>query len=283
MQEIYDLLKDNYLLEEHTAKKQAILDTYDTLKPYFEKMYSNHPKKRYVDFNQGIDSRLVTDENMSKLAEIPVKPVRIAFDHWSLHEKYASAVRTAVRNGHTHLSNYILYNFEDKPIELYKRLKLNVDLCEELGASIYSFPMKYHPIEDPLYFSNRDYIGKYWNRKFIRTIQAILNSTKGKVGKGHDFFCKAFGNNEDEFMKLLYMPEAMIIYRLHFENIGMTEKWWNDFQSLSADEQTIIKPIIESNDFKNIKDKTNNPKIRNVLSYYLIKREDAEKEMLSNS
>lgn len=186
IQDIYDLLRDNYLLEEYTAKKEAILATYETLKPWFEKFYANNPKKRYVDFNQGIDSRLITDKNMSKLAEVPIRPVRIAFDHWNLHEKYEKAVRTAVRHGHTNLSNYILYNFEDTPIELYWRLKLNVELCEELGASIYSFPMKYHPIEDPLYFSNRDYIGKHWNRKFIRTIQAILNSTKGKVGKGHD-------------------------------------------------------------------------------------------------
>lgn len=75
-------------------------------------------------------------------------------------------------------------------MELYRRLKLNVDLCEELNISIYSFPMKYHPIEDPDYFSNRDYIGEKWNRKFIRTIQAVLNSTKGKVGKGYSFFVK---------------------------------------------------------------------------------------------
>lgn len=53
-----------------------------------------------------------------------------------------------------------------------------------------SFPMKYHPIEDPNHFSNRDYIGEKWNRKFIRTIQAVLNSTKGKVGKGYSFFVK---------------------------------------------------------------------------------------------
>ena len=233
MQNIYDLLKDNHLLEEYTAKKEAILDTYDILKPYFEKLYTNRPKKRYVDFNQGIDSRLITDENMRKLSEIPIRPVRIAFDHWSLHEKYEEAVRCAVRNGHKNLSNYILYNFEDKPIELYWRLRLNVELCEKLGASIYSFPMKYHPIEDPQYFSNRDYIGTYWNRKFIRTIQAILNSTKGKVGKGHNFFFKAFGKDEDEYFKLLYMPEVMIIYRLYFEEIGMTDKWWDAFCSLS--------------------------------------------------
>lgn len=277
MQDIYNLLSDRYLLEEHTATKEAIFDTYEILKPYFEEFYFNKPKKRYVDFNQGIDSRLINDVNMEKLAEIPIKPVRIAFDHWSLHEKYEKAVRTAVRHGHTSLSNYILYNFEDKPIELYWRLKLNVDLCEELGASIYSFPMKYHPIEDPDYFSNRDYIGKYWNRKFIRTIQAVLNSTKGKVGKGHEFFCKAFGANEKEFYKLLYMPEVMIIHRFYFEKLGMTDCWWNDYNSLTIEEKEQINPIIEKNVFTHIDETNLSISVRKVLEYYRITRDDAER------
>lgn len=281
-QELYDILKDNYLLEEHTATKKALLDTYNQIKPFFDGFYSSHPRKRYVDFNQGIDSRLITDENMAKLAEIPVRPVRIAFDHWSLRKKYEEAVRIAVRQGHLNLSNYILYNFEDKPIELYKRLKLNVDLCDELGASIYSFPMKYHPIEDPEYFSNRDYIGKYWNRKFIRTIQAILNSTKGKVGKGHDFFCKAFGSDEKEYYKLLYMPEAMIIYRFYFEGIGMTDEWWNAYTALTDDEKNIINPIIEHNDFHDLESKTDNQNVLSVLRYYTITRDDAERALKSN-
>ena len=276
MQDVYDLLRDKNLLEEYTATKEGILETYDILKPYFEKFYANKPKKRYVDFNQGIDSRLITDEKMEKLAEIPIRPVRIAFDHWSLHERYEEAVRTAVRHGHTSLSNYILYNYKDRPIELYWRLKLNVDLCEELDASIYSFPMKYHPIEDPNYFNNRDYIGEHWNRKFIRTIQAVLNSTKGKVGKGHDFFCKAFGSNEEEFYKLLYMPEAMIIYRFYFEGIGMTDQWWSDFNSLSSEEMAQVKPIIEGNNFTNIDALDLLPNARKVLNYYRITRDEAE-------
>lgn len=278
-QEIYDLLKKHYFLEYHTARKNELLATYELFSPYFEDFYSKKPKKRYVDFNQGIDSRLITPENMAKLAEIPVKPVRIAFDHWKLHKVYERAVRTAVAAGHMNLSNYILYNFEDKPLELYWRLKLNVELCEELGASIYSFPMKYHPIKDPKFFSNRDYIGKHWNRKFIRTIQAILNSTKGKVGKGYDFFCKAFGATDDEFIKLLYMPEAMIIYRLYFEEIGVTDKWWHDYSQLTDEEKSIINPIIESNDFNDLESKTTNVNVINVLQYYRITREDAEKEL----
>ena len=139
--------------------------------------------------------------------------------------------------------------------------------------------MKYHPIEYPEYFSNRDYIGKYWNRKYIRTIQAILNSTKGKVGKGRVFFEKAFGKDEEEFYKLLYMPEAMIIYRMYFENEGITQKWWEDFCGLSKDEKAILKPIVEKNDFSDIYSETSNINVRKVLEYYLIERSDAEKHL----
>lgn len=273
---IYDLLSENHLLYDYTASKDAILKTYNTLKPCFEKIYNKRPKRRFVDFNQGIDARLITDNNMKKLSEIPVNPVRIAFDHWELHDIYEKAVRTAVKHGHKKLSNYVLYNFKDKPIELYKRLKLNIDLCNELDVSIYSFPMKYHPIEDPDYFSNRDYIGVYWNRKFIRTIQAILNSTKGKVGSGYSFFCKAFGKDEEEFMKLLYMPEEMIIYRRYFEENGITEKWWKAFTSIKNDKLVIAKKIIETNDFSNFENKTNDPEIIDLLSYYCIKKKELE-------
>lgn len=280
IQDIYDLLDSKFLLNDYTAKKEAILETYEQIKPYFEEIYSKkRPRKRFVDFNQGIDSRLINDENMEKMFEIPIRPVRIAFDHWELHDVYEKSIRTAVKHGHTNLSNYVLYNFKDEPIDLYRRLRLNVDLCDELGVSIYSFPMKYHPIEDPDYFSNRDYIGEHWNRKFIRTIQAILNSTKGKVGKGLSFFKKAFGSNEEEFKKLLYMPEAMIIYRIYFEEAGITDQWWSQFKSLSDEQLEIAKPIIHSNIFDNYEETITDSEVLKLLAYYRIKREDAENAM----
>ena len=139
--------------------------------------------------------------------------------------------------------------------------------------------MKYHPIEDPDYFSNRDYIGKHWNRKFIRTIQAILNSTKGKVGKGKSFFEEAFGKNEQEFEKLLYMPEAMIIYRFYYKDNGITEKWWQCFNNLSSEKLNIAKKIIETNDFSSYETEIFDKDILNLLNYYKTTRKDVEKHL----
>lgn len=76
-QSIYELLEENALLEDYTAKKENILKTYETLKPYFEDMYNKKPRKRFVDFNQGIDSRLITEDNMKKLFEIPISEYKL--------------------------------------------------------------------------------------------------------------------------------------------------------------------------------------------------------------
>ena len=279
IQDLYNLLERHNLLNDYTARKEAVFATYEKIKPWFEKYYNRKGRARYVDFNQGVDSRLINDDNMKKMSEITVKPLRIAFDHWELREVYENAVRTAVKHGHKELSNYVLYNYEDTPLELYWRLKLNVKLCEELKVNIYSFPMKYHPIKDPEYFSNRDFIGKHWNRKFIRTVQAVLNSTKGKIGKGRNFFEEAFGVNEAAFEKLLIMPEAMIIYRLFFEKIGLTDDWWNAYTKLSDDQKAIINPVIYSNKFDDFENFIHDSDCRHVLSFYRIRRNYAEETM----
>jgi len=273
---IYSILYEHKLLSVNTATKESILEVDKFFAPLFEKYHNKRVKARYVDFNQGVDARFLTPEKMQRLAEIPIRPLRIAFDSWKLRQVYENAVRLAAANDIRDMSNYLLYNYEEKPVDLYRRLKLNIELCEELDVSIYSFPMKYLPIQDPKYFRNRIFIGKHWNRKFIRSIQAILNSTKGKVGRGKMFFEKAFGRDEDEYEKLLYMPEAMIVYRFYYEGNGTTDAWWKAFSMLVSEKMEFVKPLIQSNDFSDIYSLTSDKTILNVLEYYTITRNDAE-------
>ena len=155
-------------------------------------------------------------------------------------------------------------------------MKLNVELCDELGANIYSFPMKYHPINDPEFFKNRDYIGKHWNRKFIRAIQAVLNSTKGKVGKGKTFFEEAFGADERRFWTILWMPETFIIYRFMFKD-NLSKDWERKFWSLPDTELEQVKQIVAANQFKNLDLNSYSETVKDVLSYYQFTRDEAEK------
>jgi len=222
-----------------------------------------------------IDARLVNEYNMKKLAEINIRPLRIAFDDWKSRAVYENAVQCAVSAGIKHLSNYMLYNCEDEPVDLWNRLNLNIELCEkwrDKGVSIYSFPMKYHPIKDPEYFRNREFIGTHWNRKYIRAVQAVLNSTKGKIGRGKEFFKEAFGCNTEEFNKILLMPETFIIYRFKYKD-NLTAEWWDKLQNLTKHEQESAYKIIFKNLFSDdIISSEPNKSVRDVLKYYQIPR-----------
>jgi len=261
------------LLYAEVANPEKIILFDDIARPLYDKYIQSfkRTRMRIIDFNQGLDARLVNDKKMKKLAEINIRPLRIAFDHYLMKDKYVSAIRIAVKNGITDLSNYLLYNFNDKPEELYYRMKLNVDLCDELGVAIYSFPMKYHPIDDPKYYDNREYIGKYWNRKFIRSVQAVLNATKGKIGRGTSFFEEAFGKDVDEFYKILWMPEAFIIHRFKYKE-NLTAKWWNLYKKLDEMQKNQLQEIVAKNQFEE-KIITGDHAIDNVLNFYYIQRD----------
>ena len=282
------------LLYVSSATAEHILDFDDIARPLYSKYFPKKRTARYIDFNQGLDARLVTAAKMEKLSEINIRPLRIAFDHYEQRDIYVEAVRKAAEYHITDLSNYLLYNFEDKPEELYYRMRINVDLCEELGVTIYSFPMKYHPISDPEYFRNRDYIGKHWNRKFIRSVQAVLNSTKGKIGRGVDFFEEAFGRDVDEFKKILWMPETFIVYRRVYDadlrerladrytgrtahDCDLANEWWEKFSLLPPEKAEKAKEIIALNKFKDGDFVCNDQDVLDILSYYRITRDDAER------
>lgn len=300
---LFYTIREKYRITKYlTATKESLIAAYDEIKPIYEKHHKpGLGKRRMIDFNQGLDARLFTPEKAELLSQIAIRPVRIAFDDIKTEKKYRDAIGMCVRVGIKDFSNYLLYNFNDKPEDLYQRLRINVDLCEELGISIYSFPMKFHPIrktdemnED--YSHNRDYIGVHWNRKYIRAIQAILNSTKGKIGKGINFFEAAFGKDIEDFNKILVMPETMIIYRYFFKWLNTeeahdkakkllgsdvvctnsTQDWWDTFtkckKQLSDDEYKMTLDIIHGNKFESSSNIIKKPIVQKLINYYVNNR-----------
>jgi hypothetical protein len=285
---VYQVIFEKYHINKLiTTKKDNLLLAYEEIKELYKKHFRPIPRQRYVDFNQGVDARLFTDDKVQLLSKINVRPLRIAFDDMKTLPEYEMAIRKSEKAGMRDFSNYLLYNFKDRPIDLYKRLKINVDLCDELGISIYSFPMKYHPITGE-YSHNRDYIGENWNRKHIRAVQAILNSTKGKIGRGKSFFYKAFGATETEFHELLDMPETFILYRYFFEWLKdkhphSTENWRkcynNCMRQLDENEKEKVIKAIHDNDFsEEVQSKFTNPLSRKLIGFYTNYRNAIVKE-----
>lgn len=245
-------------------------------KSYINKTNNRTLKQtRYIDFNQGIDARLLSEDLMKQLARIEIKPLRIAFDHADEESIniYVRAQRLAARYEMHNLSNYILFNYEDRPEDLYKRLKINIELNNEFSlegfkTSIWSFPMKYMPIKGDN-SKARKYIGEHWNPKLLRGVQCILNATHGIVGPKEGFFKHAFGATYEEFISILYMPEYYITKRKVNTENGNIEHWKNLYIGLNSDEKVEFINLIKDNKFPDVK--IDSIKIRKLYDCYLNK------------
>lgn len=241
---VYSILEDYHLLSIDTTTKESLIEAYEKIRPYHESASAKkrRSERRFVDFNQGVDARLFTPHMAKQFSRIAINPLRIAFDKITFKDSYVNAIEMCQHEGLRKFSNYLLYNFDDDPIDLYRRLEININLCEELDVDIYSFPMKYHPLYGE-HSHDRNFIGEKWNMKYIRAVQAILNVTKGCIGRGSDFFHRAFGDNEKEYYDILLMPDTLILYRFFFEWLESknhpvsTYKWKKIIDSLTDEER----------------------------------------------
>jgi len=198
------LLDNNVLASPHLARIVHEIESHG-----FRKGAKLGNAQRYVDFNQGIDARLVDEGKMELLSRLPLRPLRIAFDSIRLEKLYVNAVRLAHKYGIRHLSNFVLYNYNDTPDDFYRRLQINIELNEELGTSIFSFPMRYIPLDA----KNRKHVGPNWTETQLRGVQCILHATHGVVGPKRRFFEAAFGRSSDEFRYIIEQPEQSIFNR----------------------------------------------------------------------
>ncbi len=279
------LLMDNNVLR--STQFDKIIDEIKELGFYKGARFTN-PKtgalcNRYVDFNQGLDAKLMTEHKAKRLGEIALRPARIAFDHIEDEEVYKRALEMCAKNGIKYLSNYILYNGEDftgkgssyhadTPEDLYNRMKISMDFCDYLNEQygkdgiihIFSFPMKYIPLKD----LDRSYIGTHWNGKYLRAVQRMLIPTQGKGVSSRSFFEADFGKSAEEFVENLAMPEELLGLRGHFVekkdetkeerkarferwtiNHKKIDEWRNLYRLLKPDERTEFISIIGNNDF----------------------------------
>jgi len=228
------LLDNNILASERLADIAS-----DIRELGFEAGAKLNGKCRHVDFNQGLDARLLSKGKMAVLADLPIDPFRLAYDNIGLRDTYARAVRTAADAGVANISAYALYNYRDTPEDFWDRLHHNVELSEELGIRIWSFPMKYIPVTH----KDRRYVGPHWNARFLRGVQCITLVTGGAVSARHDFFHAAFGHDHSEFREIVSMPDRYIIYRRDFSLNGAAH-WLKGFRALSqAQREEVLKEV----------------------------------------
>jgi len=238
---------------------------------------------RRVDFNQGVDARILARDPMylRELSTISLKPLRIAFDHLGVRKPYEKSIRYAAEFGLTDLSNYMLYNFMDTPEDLFQRMRLNVSLNEELNIRIFSFPMRYQPTQMP----NRGHVGKHWNKHFLRSMQIILQATHGIVSGAPTYFKQAFGDTSEDFLHILYQPHHFTFNRFWFEyggGRGELDEFRIQFSKLSDAEKVELTTYLSETHKNDISVKGLaglSPAVRLILHFYIPMERDAERRI----
>jgi hypothetical protein len=193
---------------------------------------STPPRQRVVDFNQGLDATHVTPEVMSLLAQLSIRPMRIAFDRIQEKAVYVRAVRCAKKHGITDFSNYMLYAFTDTPRDLFGRLLVNIQLNDEwiennperVAGKIYSYPMRFAPIANNGQHENRfrasitmpsaediDWAtSPRWTPRFVRNIEIMKGAAHGAISPTSSLARRTIGDTFEEFLANLYMPEELL-------------------------------------------------------------------------
>jgi hypothetical protein len=167
----------------------------------------------------------------------------------------------------------MLYNFHDTPADLFERMRLNVTLNEELGVRIWSFPMRYQPTDRP----DRGHISEKWTRYQLRSMQTILQATHGIVSGEPDFFKRAFGDEVNEFERILLLPNDYIFNRDWYERFdGRPElsEYTRVASKLDAADRAELLVLLSSTDPRNFKDlvgQASNDRLKRVLPFYIPK------------
>jgi len=122
--------------------------------------------------------------------------------------------------------------------------------------------MKYIPNDQ----NDRKFIGRHWNKRMIRGIQCILNSSHGIVPIKLSFFNNAFGKDIEEFTKIIQMPENYIIYRkLNYENII---NWNYEYENLNEIDKKIVLSAISLGKNRINQSEDYSSSIKSFLNHY---------------
>lgn len=115
-----------------------------------------------VDFNQGLDARLVTEEVAHEIKTLNIPTIRFAYDFPGMRkgmERAITNLRAANlgRHRYGHICCYVLYNYRDTPQDLFERIR---DL---LAWGIAAYPMRYQPLSGEQALEKDSYIGEHWS------------------------------------------------------------------------------------------------------------------------
>ncbi len=120
-----------------------------------------------VDFNQGLDARLIDNDLAENLSTLPLNKttsVRLAYDSKEQKNSVEKAIQLLNENGITRrkIFVYTLFNYRDTPEEFLERV-INI-----LNWGAVCYPMRYEPLKAK---EKNRYISSNWTKGQVEAVQ----------------------------------------------------------------------------------------------------------------
>lgn len=143
---------------------------------HFDKVIDSLKPLKGIDFNQGLDARLLTPGQAGRLAELHIHAVRLAWDHVKDEATFFKAVNLLFKAGipKHKIRVYVLIGYKDTPDDALYRL----NMIRSLG--ILPNPMRYQPLTSA---KRNEFVGEHWTHRELVRFMCYFNNLKitGKI------------------------------------------------------------------------------------------------------
>jgi hypothetical protein len=158
--EVKPIICDNNLLACSTNHFDRVID------------YLLLGKLNGIDFNQGLDARILTEHHAQRFAELPKDTIiRLAWDNTATESLYLSAFEKLKTVGvkPQQIRTYVLIGYKDTPEDALYRL----EKVRSLGAL--PNPMRYQPLDA---LKKNSYVSELWNKKALADVMRYYSNLK---------------------------------------------------------------------------------------------------------
>jgi len=148
-------------------KKVILWDNNILASPYWGDIFQElEESKLEIDFNQGLDARLINRKVVSRLKGLRIDVLRLAYDTQGIRESLKKAIALLKQSGFNgrRILVYCLYNnpFEkDTPETFLNRLQDLIDW------GVVSYPMRYEPLEPR---AKNTYVSPCWTAEHLEMV-----------------------------------------------------------------------------------------------------------------
>lgn len=152
-----------------------------------------------VDFNQGLDAQLLSEEVARKISQMRIHIVRLAYDlpHEKTYVKEAIDRLAGVGIKKRRMLVYALYNFTESPDAFFQRVR------DILSWGAVCYPMRFQPCNT---LTKNSYVAREWDEKRLDMVQRA----RRVIGYGGAF--PPYEGLVKKFMKAKTFDEAFSLY-----------------------------------------------------------------------